>query len=289
MLQAPFDKIHVEIKAKYDDEIHFSSGVKLYVDPSFNPNFHATVEGVVHSVPRNLRHSNAHIKAIIRPGDEVLFSYKTVGDITFQDNTELYRMTTKGEGYLTEWMNQERYVIHLEKGLQEGQWAVFHADPRGNLIAGKVGNHGECENWIATNFKFASGEGFEYDNKFYVDDKELWQVDYSLVFAIRRDGHMIMVGDYLLIEPIVEDKPERIMDTSLIRPEHHRMIIREDKGWLRCGERGSDGMRKGDVLIFDPNLKEKYNIQGAPFYIVKRQYVLGKELTISGIESLSEN
>jgi hypothetical protein len=98
MLQAPFDKLLVEIKAKYEDEIQFASGVKLYVDPSFNPNFHATSEGIVHSVPRSLRHANAGIDAIIKPGDVVLFSYKTVGDISFDDNTHLFRMTTKRRG-----------------------------------------------------------------------------------------------------------------------------------------------------------------------------------------------
>lgn len=289
MLQAPFDNVFVEIKARYDDEIHFNSGVKLYVDPSFNPNFHATVEGIVHSVPVNLRHSNAKINPIIRPGDTVLFSYKTVGDITFQDNTHLFRMTTKEEGYFTTWMNQERDTIRLEKGLKDNQWVAIYTDKRGDLVAGRTGNHGECEGWISSNFKFADGEGFTYDNRFYYDDKELWKVDYSLIFAIRRNGHMRMTGDYLLFEPIVENRPELIGKSTLIRTEGDRMCIREDKGWLRCGARGREGMREGDVLLFDANMKEKYNVEGHPVYIVKRQYVIGKELGASGIESLSLN
>lgn len=289
MLRAPFDKVFVEIKARYEDEIQFASGVKLYVDPSFNPNFHATVEGVVHSVPIGMRNQNASINPIIRPGDEVLFSYKTVGDITFGDNTHLYRMITKEEGYITEWQNQDRYYIRMEKGMKDNQWAVVHTGPRGEWIAGKIGSQGECENWIAQNFKFATGEGFIYDNRCYYQDKELWQVDYSFVFAIRRDGHMKMVGDYLLIEPIVENKPLLIGNTSLIRPEKDRYCVREDKGWLRCGEIGKEGMKNGDVLIFKPELKEKYNIQGKPMYIVKRKYVLGKEESFAGIDTLGLN
>jgi len=289
MIRAPFDKVFVEIKARYEDEIRFASGVTLYVDPSFNPNFHATVEGVVHSVPIGLRNANAGIKPIVRPGDEVLFGYKTVGDVTYGDNTHLYRMITKEEGYITEWQNQDREYIRLEKGMKENQWAAIHTDSRGDFVAGKVGSQGECENWISKNFKFASGEGFTYDNKFYYGDKELWLVDYCYIFAIRRKGHMRMVGDYLLIEPIVENKPLLIGTTSLIRTEKDRFCVREDKGWLRCGESGREDMKNGDVLIFDPSLKEKYNIQGKPMYVVKKQYVLGKEETLSGIDTLSLN
>jgi hypothetical protein len=289
MLQAPFDKLLVEIKAKYEDEIQFASGVKLYVDPSFNPNFHATSEGIVHSVPRSLRHANAGIDAIIKPGDVVLFSYKTVGDISFDDNTHLFRMTTKEEGYVTEWMNQDRHTIRMEKGFKERQWAVVYTDQYGRLLAGKVGDAGECENWIATNFKFASGEGFTYDNQLYYEGKEMWRVDYPFVFAIRRDGHMRMVGDYLLVEPVVENRPLKILHTNLERTEADRYCVREDKGWLRCGECGREGMKNGDLLVFEPNLKEKYNVGGKPMYIVKKQFVMGKEESLAGIETLGLN
>lgn len=278
MLQAPFDKILVEVTSRYDDEITFASGVKLYVDPTFNPNFHATSVGVVHSVPRSLRNSNKAIEAIIRPGDEVLFSYKTVGDVTYEENTTSFRMTTKDEGYVTEWMNQDRDTIRMEKGLKDGQWAVVYINKWGHLLAGKVGSQGECENWIAANFKFADGEGFTYDNQCIYKGKELWQVDYSYVFAIRRKGHIRMVGDYLLVEPLVENRPLKILHTNLERTEADRHCLREDKGWLKAGGKGKEGFQNGDLLVFQPNMKEKYNIFGKPMYIVRKEYVLGKEL-----------
>jgi len=289
MLQSPKDKVFVEITNRYEDEIQFQSGVKLYIDPSFNPNFHATSVGVVHSVPASLSEDNAGIEAIVRPGDEVLFSYKTVGDITYEDNTSSFRMTTKGEGYLTEWMNQERETIRLEKGMKEGQWVVIYTDKTGALIDGRKGSQGYCENWIAQNFKFASAEGFEYDNRFYYEGKELWQVDYSFIFAIRRKGHLRMVGDYLLIEPIVENRPLQIMNTSLIRPESERYCVLEHKGWLRCGGRGREGYRNGDVLIFHPDLKEKYNVEGKPMYIVRKKFLLGREESVNSMATTSLN
>lgn len=284
MLQSPADNILVEITKRYEDELQFASGVKLYVDPRFNPNFHATSEGIVHSVPATLTYSNKDIKQIIRPGDEVLFSYKTVGDITYTGGTDMFRMTTKKEGFHTEWMNQDRQTIILDKGPR--MWAAVYADKRGGLIAGKTGSQGECENWIAQNFKFATAEGFTYDNRLQWKDKELWKVDYSYVFAIRREGHMKMVGDYVLVEPICEKKTE-LISPSLYRPEGDRMLIREDKGWCRCGGKG--GFRNGDVIIFDPTMKEKYNIQNSPMYIVKRDFILGRELKISSIEAISNN
>ncbi len=284
MLQAPADNILVEIKSRYDEEIKFASGVTLYVDPRFNPNFHATIEGVVHSVPVRLKYQNENIKPIVRPGDTILFSYKTVGDTTFAGGTELFRMTTKGEGYFTEWMNQDRETIKLEKGPR--CWAVVFIDKTGNLVAGKTGSQGECENWIAQNFKFASSEGFTYDNQVIWEGLELWKIDYSYVFAIKRDGHTIMLDDYLLVEPICERRSQ-LISPSLYRPEGDMLNIREDKGWLRAGERA--GLKNGDVLIFDPNMKEKYNVGGVPMYIVRRRYVLGKELAILPFDAAISN
>jgi hypothetical protein len=274
MLISPFNNLLVEITNKYDDVLHLKSGVKLFVDTSFNPNFHATSEGIVHSVPMALR---GHLgeKMNIRPGDTVIFSYKTVGDVTFKDNTDLFRMTSIGEGYATEWMNQERETLRLVAGYEKGKpWVAMWLDKHLNLLQGKRGTQGECENWMATNFKFAEGEGFQYDNRLYYKDKELWRVDYQQVFGYRRDGHLHMCSDFLLCEPIVEDLPVMI-STSLIRPEHHRLCVMENKGWLRAGQK--NGLREGDVLYFPPNMKEKYNFSGTPFYIVRRRFILGKE------------
>lgn len=285
MLRSPSDCILVELKARYDDTIHFKSGVKLYVDPSFNPNFHATSEGIVHSVPVIMR-QNRDIDPIVRVGDTVLFSYKTVGDTSFKGNTHLFRMITKQEGYITEWRNQDGFQLHMEKGLRN-MWAVVYANKKGDYVAGKVGTQGEVENWIAQNFQFADGEGFTYDNKIDYNGKELWRVDYSHVFAIRRDGHMRMVGPYILCEPIVERRKALSLTLDLERAPADEFHVREDKGWCRCGGKG--GFHDGDVIIINPDLKEKYNIQNAPFYIVKRKYVLGKEMAISGLEPINTN
>lgn len=278
MLRAPADTVFVEIKNRYEEELKFDSGVTLFVDPTYNPNFHATMEGIVHSVPKTLKYDNRNIDAIIRPGDEILFSYKLIGDITHDGGPQLFRMTTKEEGYFTEWMNAEREMIRMEKHFS-GRWAAVYTDTRGNLIAGKVGSGGEVENWVATNFKFATSEGFTYDNQFQYDGKELWRVDYSYVFAIRRNGRLNMVGDYVLVEPIVE-KRSKMISLSLERPEGDRHCILENKGWCRYGGSKRFGFRDGDVVLFDPDLKEKYNFRGRPMYIVKRQYVFGREMKI---------
>lgn len=275
MLQVPYNDLLVEITNKYEDQITFKSGVKLFIDPSFNPNFHATSEGIVHSVPKVLRGPNAGEKMKIRPGDTVIFSYKAVGDVTFEDNTDCFRMTSIGEGYATEWMNQERETLRLIAGYEKDKpWVAMWLDKHLNLLQGKKGTQGECENWMAQNFRFAEGEGFKYDNRLYYKDKELWRVDYQFIFGYKRDGHLHTCGDYLFVEPIVEDLPT-MMSTLIERPEHHRFCVRENKGWLRAGER--EGLHNGDVLYFEPNMKEKYNIGGLPQYIVRRRFVLGRE------------
>lgn len=276
MLQAPSNHLFVEITSKYSDELLFKSGVKLYVDPSFNPNFHATSEGIVHSIPKCWRDDLKDERMDIRVGDTAIFGYKTVGDITFQDGTDLFRMTTTEEGWVTEWMNAERFTLRLMAGVEKYKWVALYLDQRLNLIEGKVGHQGECENWLAQNFRFADGEGFKFDNRVYYKDKELWRVDGRYVFGYRRDGHLHMVSDYLMVEPIIEDLPKlMLLGSELVRPESHKFCIRENKGWLRAGEKM--GLKNGDVLYFCPDMKEKYNIAGIPSYILRRRWVLGVE------------
>ena len=60
------------------DEIYFSSGSKLYFDPSFHPEMHAPVTGEVIVVPAKTKiESELDFESVVElvPGDNVIFSY----------------------------------------------------------------------------------------------------------------------------------------------------------------------------------------------------------------------
>ena len=74
-------KIAVKISKKYNDEVEFSSGEKLYLDVTWNPEHHVTICGVVVALPRGEWCKNTRgdwIKQELQEGDLAYFNYLTV-------------------------------------------------------------------------------------------------------------------------------------------------------------------------------------------------------------------
>src|SRR5262245_16866606 len=218
-MRTPLGYLLVKLISTYDDEIKFASGVKLYIDPSYNPNWHATSVGTVIA---------GKWKDM-----QVVFSYKVVGDITFENNPKAFRMVTKQEGYVTEWINADGEDLTVQKGMKDNQWVGMLTDRHNTWLAGKAGTAGEVESWTSK-FTFARAEGFTYESKVIIEDQELWKVDTSLVFGIRDGdrGQWTMQNDHVLVEPIVEKKPA-LLGATIVNPEADRMVLRPDKGWIR--------------------------------------------------------
>jgi hypothetical protein len=276
MLVAPKNYFLVKLQSKYSDELHFTGGVKLHIDPTWNPNFHATMTGIVHSVPLEF---TVKVKQKILPTEEILFGYKVVGDTTFEDDSKAFRMITKGEGYLIEWQNGQREHLRMEKGMTN-QWVAVLTDKKGDLVSGTKGSFGNVENWVSQ-FKFAAGQGLSYDNEINYNGEVVWKVDIDFVFAVKKQGHWVAVGDYVMIEPMAEKKPKLFIPGGLTeRTESDTLVVREDKGWVRLiSTYGTKmGVRAGDVVLFDRDMKEKYNFEGRPIYIIRQQFIYAKEL-----------
>ena len=76
-------KIAVKISKKYNDEVEFSSGDKLYMDVTWNPEHHVTICGEVVALPRGEWCKNTRgdwIKQELQVGDLAYFNYLTVQD-----------------------------------------------------------------------------------------------------------------------------------------------------------------------------------------------------------------
>lgn len=77
MLKAPANKILVQIEKKYQDKIG-----DLFIDTTYEPEEYATLCGKVVSVPDYIDDDpfRSKINQVVRPGDEVWFSYGIVFD-----------------------------------------------------------------------------------------------------------------------------------------------------------------------------------------------------------------
>jgi len=74
-------KIAVKVSKKYNDEVEFSTGEKLFMDVTWNPEHHVTICGEVVALPRGEWCKNTRgewIKKELHIGDLVYFNYLTV-------------------------------------------------------------------------------------------------------------------------------------------------------------------------------------------------------------------
>lgn len=74
-------RLAVKIEKKYNDEVEFSNGDKLFMDVSWNPEHHVTICGEVVALPRGEWCKNTRgelIKQELQVGDLAYFNYLTV-------------------------------------------------------------------------------------------------------------------------------------------------------------------------------------------------------------------
>ena len=77
---SPVNFVYVQMDA-YNDEVKTESGVKLYKDTSYNPEWSTTVTAIALSTPLQVRTTsldNEGIKEFVREGDKVIFRYMVV-------------------------------------------------------------------------------------------------------------------------------------------------------------------------------------------------------------------
>lgn len=100
-LKSPVDLIIVQLSKAFQDEITFESGVKLFKDVRFSPEWNTTVTGTVISVPNRLskRHDLRGLSIEPKEGDEIIMSYMVVYDMDIRENdTPLHHNLFRHEG-----------------------------------------------------------------------------------------------------------------------------------------------------------------------------------------------
>ena len=114
-----------------------------------------------------------------------------------------------------------------------------------------------------------------YKNRVWLDAKELFAVDIKNLFAVIRDGEIIMLNGYVMTTDFEESK--------IIIPAHMRRLKKSAKcevisiGEPKQGEPKLD-ISRGDEVYFNPLIAQKYQISGKKFCIITQKQVFGKKI-----------
>jgi co-chaperonin GroES (HSP10) len=278
--KALINRILVTIDKKFQDLVG-----DIIIDTTIKPGWYATVIGKVKSVPE-LIDNDPFRKDIVRSvqvGDEIAFSYHVVFDQTYTDNAErVFFEEPLINPFITSWSNRrgERLVA---LNTQNGRFKMGHYDPEGREVEETEVTMKGKENWLGK-FTFNETNDVTYNNLMVIDNVYYWGVDYSQVFAIKRGGEIIMVGGYVMLDPVGSMSIDDTYDTRLILHNAPRKKIE----WcgrgriLNIGEplkgRKRPSCDVGDLVVFDKRYAEQYVLWGKEVVLIKQERIRGRVL-----------
>ena len=203
---APAGKVFVKISKRFNDEIVTESGIRLFVDTSWKPEWNTVIHGEVVSIPHKMgrQFENLGIMPQVEVGDKIYFS----------------------------WM------VTLKKD------RLFEVEEEDGSMS------------------------------------QYWVVDYFHIWCTVRDGQVTMIGGKVLVEPITEQKEDKI--GSIIVPDAYRKSKLVKKGILRHIGEPIEGepyldVEPGDVVYFPENCAFINEIEGVEYYLFGQEYLHAKE------------
>lgn len=287
--------ILVELEKSFQDEIITDGGIKFYKDTLFRPEWNATVIGKVASVPlkltigdgqgQSLDPERVKIRKIVKPGDEIVFSYLVVMNRKLTDNAgEVYTRDNPTIPRVTTWSNPNGMQI-IREYLNNNKYQCALIDTKSRMFVDTIiGSESDAENFMGK-YMPTENHGFNYKNLLPCDGKDYWMVDYSQAIAIKRGGIYEMIGDYVLLSAIREP----------IRGSYEGVLevynIQQDTDYRAIGRVVSIGeppigskkisVEINDVVVTDIRYVEKYEIDGKDYWVVRQKYIYGKQSVIN--------
>lgn len=117
-----------------------------------------------------------------------------------------------------------------------------------------------------------------YKNLISIQGKEFWMADITKIYAVIRNGEIIMINGYVMATPFVEDKiflTAASKKTKGVKTSEV-MHVGNPKETLP-----SLTIKQGDTIYFNPATVQKYQINNKPFIILQQHQVLGKRASKS--------
>lgn len=112
-----------------------------------------------------------------------------------------------------------------------------------------------------------------FKNSFWYKGKEYWNCDITRLFAVIRNGEIIMQNGYVMVEHI-ETPP------NIYLPAHIKKTITTVTGIVSSIGEPLTHLSKvsavqGDTICFNPNILQRYQINDKKFGILSQQHILG--------------
>lgn len=113
-----------------------------------------------------------------------------------------------------------------------------------------------------------------FKNQVFHEGKEYWMCDIQKVFAVIRDGEIIMVNGYVMTADYEPPKIILSQGNSRVRGAQESEVFHIGNAKTNTKQKK---VSRGTLVYFDSNLASKYQIGGKPFRIIQQSSILCKE------------
>lgn len=265
----PIKKVLLSIDKALNDEIILGNGQKLYLAAEYNIGYNATVTGKVRGLPVNLPKDQYKTISKLQEGDEVAFNYRVVVHRQYAPTTNRF-VSIVNERHRKEYINGKRERIMMRALPYEGKliWIGSYISHKGEPLDGIQDTEASVERWLSK-FDIEGACSFTYKNLIDLDDEIVWQSDVSFLYAKKDGESVIALGDRVIMEPIEIDMTQRVNILNGIQlPDSSVLAEYNDKAKVVSGGE-SYGVKKGDVVLFDPLYLEKYTFWGKNYFLIR--------------------
>lgn len=270
----PISQVLVQIEQAFQDEIITDSGLKLYLDPSYQKAWQSTVQGVVSRLPIKVNPKDKAIYDQLKVGDEVAMSFQVVADFEFKSDSDQFMPVTEGNDMYREFTNAKGYwvKVYALPGKISALWVGLYQDNRTNLIDGIQGTQSQVETWLSQ-FPIGKTDIYSFNNLFTYNGEDYWKADLDQIFAKKVKGHWVAIGNRVIMKPVDEKVPDQYLIDA--HKGNDVQIRHQDRGRTITGGK-SKGIKKDDVISFDPRHLEKYIFDHKEYYLINQELIKGK-------------
>lgn len=273
----PLTQVLIKIKEALQSELITDSGLRLYFDGSYRREWTSSVVGTVVALPLKMSAKEKKIAGSLKVGDEICFSYRVVADFEFKGDGQRFMPATEDNPYTKEFISGQgerisMYALPKRKGLIGSMWVGMYLDKKRNLISGQQGTEEEVQRWMSQ-FQFGKTDEYTFNNFFEFEGEQYWKANLEDIFAKKVRGHLVAVGNRVICRPIEEDVPDEVkksmgyMGDVKIRHQNKAKVLTGGK---------EKGVKKDEVISFNPQFCEKYNFYGKDYFLVNQNFILGK-------------
>ena len=268
-LLKPVSQVLLNLATPLQEEIITPSGLKLYLDGTYNKNYTATVTAKIAELPLNYRDKK------LKEGDEVCISYQVVYDMDYGSDGKRFMPTTEGNDYFREFVNGRGekiglYALPKRSGLSKAEWVGVYQDKFRNVVDGTQGHQSKVETWLAQ-FPIGKTDDYRFNNFFEFGKHDYWKCDISEIFAKRENGHLIAVSDRVICKPYEEDAPQEVIQQ--VKHANSVKIRYQDRGIVLSSP--VKEYKKEQIVSFNPEKVEKYSFYGRDYYLIRHDLING--------------